>query len=146
MRNKPLLAFALVVTFLASSASLFAHHGSAAFDTATPYTVKGTVTEWMWANPHCFLKFDAKDDSGNVVHWAVEVSNPADMVKRGWTDHSFKAGDEITVTMLRAKNGNPIGRAQKVLLPNGQTLVGMEGTGAFPAGDNSKYQGDQKQQ
>ena len=118
---------------------------TAAFETATPVTVKGSVTAWTWANPHCFLKFDAKDEAGTVVHWAVEVSNPADMVKRGWTDHSFKPGDEVTVTILRAKNGNSVGRLQKVVLPNGQTLVGMEGTGAFPPADNSKSQNNQEQ-
>jgi hypothetical protein len=47
-------------------------------------TLKGTVTDWIWANPHCFLKFDAMDETGTVRNWAVEVSNPTDMTKRGW--------------------------------------------------------------
>jgi Family of unknown function (DUF6152) len=145
MARKSLFFVAFAVALLPLSSPLFAHHGSAAFETATPVTVKGSVTLWTWANPHCFLKFDAKDEAGTVVHWAVEVSNPADMVKRGWTDHSFKPGDEVTVTLLRAKNGNSVGRLQKVVLPNGQTLVGMEGTGAFPPADNSKSQNNQEQ-
>ena len=112
------------------SAPLGAHHGTASFDTEKEITLKGTVTGWVWANPHCFLKFDAKDETGTVRNWAVEVSNPTDMVKRGWARTSFKAGDEVTVTLQPVKGGAPVGRLRNVVLPNGQTL----GTGAPPAG------------
>ena len=80
-----------------SGVSIAAHHGAASFDTTKEYTLKGKVTEWIWANPHCFLKFDAKDDTGDVRNWAVEVSNPTDMTRLGWARTSFKFGDEVTV-------------------------------------------------
>ena len=74
-------------------APLAAHHGAASFDTEKEVTLEATVTEWIWANPHCFLKFDAKDESGGVRNWAVETSNPTDMTRRGWARASFKPGD-----------------------------------------------------
>jgi hypothetical protein len=111
-----------VAGLLAVSVPSFAHHGSASFDTDKELTLKGTVTDWIWANPHCFLKFDAKDETGTVRNWAVEVSNPTDMTKRGWARSSFKAGDEVTVNLQPVKNGAPIGRLRNVILPNGQTL------------------------
>jgi hypothetical protein len=45
-----------------------AHHGAAAFenDPAKRLTMKGTVVEWFWANPHCFLQFDVKGEDGKV--------------------------------------------------------------------------------
>ena len=95
---------------------------AASFDTTKEYTLKGAVTDWIWANPHCFLKFDAKDDTGTVRNWAVEVSNPTDMSKLGWARTSFKAGDEVTVTLQPVKSGAPVGRLRSVLLPNGQRL------------------------
>jgi hypothetical protein len=101
---------------------LFAHHGAAAYDMTKRVTLKATVTEWFWANPHCFLRFDAKDDQGNVVHWATEAINPSDMVNLGWSKTTFKPGDEITVTFIPVRNGQPIGRVQQVVLPNGKTL------------------------
>jgi len=113
-----ILAFA-ALTF---SVPLFAHHGNAAFDTGKKVTLKGTVTEWVWANPHCWLKFDVKDDKGNVAHWVAETNNAPDMIERGWSMRSFKPGDEITVTVEPVKNGNPVGRVLSVVLPNGQTL------------------------
>jgi hypothetical protein len=114
----------ILLGFLAVSVPLFAHHGAAAYDTTKKITLKATVTEWFWANPHCFLKFDAKDDKGNVVHWAVEASNPADMVNLGWSKESFKPGDEVTVTFEPVKNGQPIGRIEQVVLASGQVLKG----------------------
>ncbi len=113
---------------LGVSIPLLAHHGSASFDTTKEVTLKGTVTEWIWANPHCFLKFDAKDDTGTVRNWAVETQNPTDMTKRGWARTSFKPGDEVTVTMQAVKSGAPVGRIRSVVLANGTTL----GTGAPP--------------
>ncbi len=107
---------------LVASAPLVAHHGTASFDTTRDLTLKGTVTDWIWANPHCFLKFDAMDETGTVRNWAVEVSNPTDMTKRGWARMSFKTGDQVTVNLQPVKNGAPIGRLRTVILPDGSTL------------------------
>lgn len=117
-----LLVFALVGSVLVLSVPLFAHHGNAAFDVGRKLTIKGTVTEWVWANPHCWLKFDAKDDKGNVVHWVAETNNAPDMMEKGWSKQSFKPGDQVAVTLEPVKNGSPAGRVLSVLLPNGQTL------------------------
>ena len=107
---------------LVISAPVSAHHGTASFDTTKDLTLKGTVTDWIWANPHCFLKFDAMDETGTVRNWAVEVSNPTDMTKRGWARSSFKVGDMVTVNLQPVKNGAPIGRLKTVLLPDGSAL------------------------
>jgi hypothetical protein len=117
---------------IAVSAPAVAHHGSASFDISKEVTLKGTVTDYIWANPHCFLKFDAKDDTGTVRNWAVEVSNPTDMTKRGWSRSSFKVGDQVTVSLQAVKNGAPIGRLTKVVLPDGSTLGGGAELGTAP--------------
>jgi hypothetical protein len=114
----------VAISFLAVPGLLRAHHGTAGYDMDKQLTMKVTVTEWLWANPHCFLKFDAADEKGEIVHWAAEVSNPIDMTKRGWSKRTLSPGDQITVTLRPAKNGAPIGQLLKVVLPNGQTLIG----------------------
>jgi len=122
MRSKLFATLLGAVAVLSISASLFAHHGNAAYDNKTT-TVKGTVTAWVWTNPHTFLKFDAKDDKGNVVHWLGEWNAPSTLVNFGITAKSFKVGQEVTVTMQgMAKSGEPIGRVTKVILPDGQEL------------------------
>ena len=122
MNNKLKASILLAVAFLAVSVPLFAHHGNAAYD-GKSVTVKGTVTAWMWTNPHTFLKFDAKDDKGTVVHWIGEYNAPSTLINFGFTAKTFKPGDEITVTMTgMAKNGSPVGRVVKVVLPDGQEM------------------------
>ena len=118
-------ALFIFVVVVLITAPITAHHGTASFDTSKDLTLKGTVTEWIWANPHCFLKFDAMDETGTVRNWAVEVSNPTDMTKRGWVRSSFKVGDVITVNLQPVKNGAPIGRLRSVVLPDGSTLTAM---------------------
>jgi hypothetical protein len=107
----------------AMSIPLGAHHGSASFDTSKQVTLKGTVTEWIWANPHCFLKIDAMDDTGTVRNWALETQNPTAMTQRGWSRKAFNIGDQVTVVLEAVKNGAPIGRIVSATLPDGSKLT-----------------------
>ena len=117
-----LTAFCIAAGVLAASASAVAHHGAATFDTGKELVMQGTVTEWVWSNPHCFLKFDVKEQNGAVRSWVVETSNPPDMVNRGWTRRSFKAGDRVKVTVEPVKSGNPVGRLLQAAFPDGRIL------------------------
>ena len=118
------------MSVLLMSVPLVAHHGAAALDTGKEITLKGTVTEWIWSNPHCFLQFDAKDATGKVRNWAVETQNPTAMTQRGWSRTSFKAGDTVTVILEPVKNGQPIGRILSVVLPSGEKLIAATATSA----------------
>ncbi|HEV2520835.1 MAG TPA: DUF6152 family protein [Candidatus Acidoferrales bacterium] len=122
MRERAISVFALAFSFLSVSMPLFGHHGTAAFDTSKTLTMKGIVTEWDWSNPHCLLQFDIKNEGGQVVHWIAETQNPAKMVNSGWRKATFKPGDEVTVTLVPARNGQPFGQINLVVLPNGETL------------------------
>jgi hypothetical protein len=115
-------AFVGATVAMLASATLAAHHGNASFDTSKQVTLKGTVTEWIWANPHCFLKIDATDDTGGVRNWALETQNPIGMTQRGWSRKSFNVGDQVTVILEAVKNGAPVGRIVKISLPDGSTL------------------------
>src|SRR5882762_6988857 len=117
---------------------LFAHHGNAAYDTGKSVTLKGTVTQWVWANPHCILQLEVTDDRGEVVQWSAETENPSSMVHYGYTKQSMKPGDQITVTVVPAKNGKPIGRIVEVVLSNGQKLAGRGIQGPTKAEDYPK--------
>jgi hypothetical protein len=122
VKTKSGVRFGVFAILALAAVPVFAHHGNAAFDSGKKLVLKGTVSEWVWANPHCWLKFDVKDDKGAVVHWVAETNNLADMMERGWTMRTFKPGDEITVTIEPVKNGNPVGRVLEVVLPSGQKL------------------------
>jgi hypothetical protein len=130
--NKSCPGFFIAAVALVLSVPLAAHHGAASFDTGTEVTLKGTVTDWTWSNPHCFLKFDAKDASGAVRTWLVETQNPTDMSRRGFTRTSFTPGDAVTVVVEPIKGGAPVGRIKSIVLANGQTLVAIGPAPAAP--------------
>ena len=104
----PRSLFVIVLGLAALSAPALAHHGNASYDAEKSYIVKGTVTEFVWSNPHVFIKVDVKDESGNVAHWVVEGQNPVSMTQIGWTKNTFKPGDEVEIDAMPAKNGNPV--------------------------------------
>ena len=124
MKRKLYITSLIALGLAAAPTGLFAHHGSALYDTNKRITVHAVVTDWLWANPHCLLEFDVKDDKGNTVHWNAEVSNPQDMTNLGWSRKMFKPGDEVSLTLVPAKNGEPIGRIVEVIL-NGKKYTGM---------------------
>lgn len=103
-----------------------AHHGNSAYDANHPITITGTVTEFVWSNPHCQIYLDVKDDKGGIVHWSVESQSPGILHRNGWTRESIKPGDEITITLIPAKNGAPVGfsgeSTGKVVFADGHVL------------------------
>ena len=124
--SKKAISLTITMYLLALAFPLLAHHGTAAFDDKK-VSLKGTVTEWFWSNPHCLLRFDVKGEDGQIVHWIGETQNPVTMVNGGWSKASFKVGDEVTVTLMPVKNGLPLGRIMTVLLPSGKTLDANSG-------------------
>jgi hypothetical protein len=123
MKAKVVNAFALALGLLIVSAPLLAHHGTAAttFE-AKPVTAKGVVVDWLWSNPHCLLRVDETTDSGEVKHWIAETQAPANMIDAGWSKISFKPGDQVTIELLPAKSGKPVGSLLKVTFADGRML------------------------
>lgn len=124
MKSSPEVSSLVIIGLLTVTIPLFAHHGNASYGNAKQLTVKGTVTEWVWLNPHTLLKMDVKDDDGKVVNWVVEWSAPSSLINFGINKQTFKPGDEVTVVMITPDNGAPVGRIQRVMLANGKWLRG----------------------
>ena len=131
MRNKLAAISIAVVSALAFSVSVFAHHGNASYDATKTVTVKGTVTDYIWANPHVLLMVDSKDSAGSTSHWTIEAQNPLSQTEVGWTKNTFKPGDEVTVEIIPAKNGQPFGRfgvaGPTAALPTQKSLIVING-------------------
>jgi hypothetical protein len=99
---------------------IFAHHGTAAYETTQETTVKGTVTDFEFINPHTLIFLDVKNDKGDVEHWQVDAQSPNQLTRDGWTKNSLKSGDQIAVTGFRAKNHSNILRFLRIVMPNGR--------------------------
>ena len=115
-------ASVLILILLAGATPLLAHHGNASYENKE-VTIKGKVTQWLWSNPHTFLMLDVTDENGKVVHWVCENQAPSTLVNFGFNAKTFKAGDEVTVVMAAvAKNGQPVGRINRIILANGYVM------------------------
>ena len=118
--------FAVATGLIVIAVPIFAHHGNAEYDEKRPLTLKGTVTEFMWASPHSKIFLDAKNANGSVVHWSIETLSPGKLARAGWTKDAVKPGDQVTVTFSPAKNGSPTGFLQKVVFLDGKQLGMLE--------------------
>ena len=118
--------FAVATGLIVIAVPIFAHHGNAEYDEKRPLTLKGTVTEFMWASPHSKILLNAKDANGSVVHWSIETLSPGKLARAGWTKDAVKPGDQITVTFSPAKNGSATGFLQKVVFLDGKQLGMLE--------------------
>ena len=103
-------------------APVSAHHGNAAYADEITEFKNAKVTKFAWANPHALISFDAKNAKGEDVHMVVETAAPQALRLIGWANTSVAPGDVITVRMYVAKNGNPAGRLQKIILADGSEL------------------------
>jgi Family of unknown function (DUF6152) len=112
--------FLIAVLLFAQSAH--AHHGYAAFDTTAEVTLKGTVTDFHFTNPHCVIEFDVKDDKGALRNWKAELTSANHLAPKGWTESSVQPGDELAITGYRAKNGAPSLWVTKIHMANGEDL------------------------
>ncbi len=131
MRTWAVIVFAAVFALLIPR-SLYAHHGSAAFDTGKTVVLKGVVKEWLYSNPHCLLRLEVTDADGKVVLWIAEGQAPNTIFPAGYRKDSFKAGDQVTITVEPVKENLPMGRILQAVLADGKVLGRASSAGAIP--------------
>jgi hypothetical protein len=137
MKNKLLASFVLLAGFLMVSGTVSAHHGAAALAMDKEVTLKGTVTNWQWTNPHCIISLDVTDSTGKVTNWSSETSPPIGMIQGGWNRNTLKPGDKITLVLHVARSGAPVGRTVQVITADGKKLMGTPGATAAENNPNA---------
>jgi len=129
MKRRVVRFLAALLAFLSVGRSAVAHHGAAAYDRSVTLTLKATVTEFVFRNPHILISFDAPDNAGKIVHWVAEGGSSSGLARRGWSYKTLKAGDQITVVgnPARGMEGKDmrVMAMTRVILANGQ-VVGQQ--------------------
>jgi hypothetical protein len=107
------LAVALGLAF--TSTFVAAHHSTTMFDHAKTQTIKGTVVELRWVNPHVSLLVKGVVDGGNTEEeWLMEMTSPGNLVRAGgWSRNAVKAGDEVIVEFSPLRDTSLRGGALK---------------------------------
>jgi hypothetical protein len=102
--------FLITIVLTVASMPLFAHHGTGiSYDQDQQMTLKGTVTEFVWRNPHAQLWLDVAEGQFKGQNFGIEMNSPGVMLKWGWSRNSFKPGDEITVKVHPSRTGRAVG-------------------------------------
>jgi hypothetical protein len=99
-----------------------AHHSFAMFDQTKQVTLKGTVREFQWTNPHAFIHLDVPSANGGVDTWQVELNSPNNLKRQGWSSTSLKPGEAVTLVLNPLKDGTKGGLFVAVTLPDGSIL------------------------
>ena len=113
-----LLALAMAFCVVAPALS---HHSHAMFDHTKQLTFDGTVTGFVFRNPHVFLYVDVKGENGQVVNHWIEMSNLTNMITRGIGKDTFKPGDKVKVNLHPLKDGRPGGSYVTIIAADGKT-------------------------
>lgn len=122
-RVLPVTVLAVMVLWAVCNPEVFAHHGAALWK-SEEITLKGTVVDYSWRNPHVLLTWEVKDDSGNVVKWTGELASPESMMADdGMTKDTFKPGEELILLVRQAKTGSPNSVIDQIKRADGTTVM-----------------------
>jgi hypothetical protein len=119
--QRTILALAGAGAIAVAAAPAWAHHSFAMFDNAKTVTLKGTVKEFQWLNPHSWVLLDVKDASGADVEWSIEGKSPNALIRQGWKSSSLKPGDQAVVVIHPLKDGS-VGGSLVSVSANGAKL------------------------
>ena len=98
-------AFAL----LAGADRVFAHHSfSATYDSTQKVEIEGVVKEFVWRNPHSFMRIDVTDKDGSIKTWALEWGSTNDLTQAKITRTTLKPGDKLKVTGEAARDASSL--------------------------------------
>ena len=107
--------------------ALLGHHSTASYDLTHGTIIEGVVTRVDWENPHAHISVDVTAEESVIEHWRIEAGNPGQLRRLGWTQKTVKAGDRVTVTGGRAKDGSFNLRGAYIQLPDGRKLMCLPG-------------------
>jgi len=136
MKSALVSSCALLLFVLMIGGPVVAHHGVQGYDHSKKLTLKGTVSEFAWSNPHAQIYLDAKDASGNVTHWGLELNSPGNLVRLGWEHSLLKPGEPVEATFFPSENGKHLGICVDIVKSNGMKLHSNQGCGNNPAQNN----------
>ena len=112
-----------IIVFVALGTVVSAHHSMAGYDDTKKITLSGVVSEYRWRNPHAWVVWDVKDESGKMVQWSGELPAINTDQALGMSKTSLKIGDEISVTINPSRLGTPDGRVWKIVKKDGTLIV-----------------------
>jgi len=112
------------VSLVLMASGAVAHHSAAMFDQTRQITLSGTVRDFQWTSPHCYIQLLAGADKATPQEWSLEMAAPMYLYRLGWRPSTLKAGDKITVSLHPLRDGKRGGLLFKATTADGRVLGG----------------------
>ncbi len=109
VRSYGMPGLALVIATAVAAPPASAHHSYAMFDVNKDISIEGTVKQFMWTNPHSWIRVMVTDSKGQPQEWAVEMGSLTILVSLGWNPKTLQPGDKVRMTVHPMKSGLPGG-------------------------------------
>jgi hypothetical protein len=118
-------ALCVGAVLVATSGAAIAHHTFAMFDQEHPIEIEGTVKEFKYISPHCYILLEVKAQGGDGTVWILEGGAPSLLVREGWNSKSLKPGDELALKIDPLRSGAPGGawNATRIKFKDGRPIV-----------------------
>ena len=101
-----------------------AHHSAAMFDDSKRIELVGTVREFQWSNPHCYVQLVVKPAKGPAQEWSLEMGAPTYLYNLGWRPSTLKPGEQVTVKIAPLRKGQPGGLLLELTKADGRHFGG----------------------
>lgn len=98
------------------------HHSFTMFDQSKTVTLRGTVKDFRWTNPHVFIQLLVKDAAGNENEWSIEMTSPEHLARAGWWPGTLKPGDKVSIVIHPMHNNVKGGQYLSGTGPNGPLI------------------------
>lgn len=132
MRKTRTTAVLAILAFVITTKASLAHHSAVAFDKNRTAIIEGTVTRFIWRNPHLSITLDVQADDGTTEEWRIEGGSTREMVANGFNRDLLNEGDEVSILINPLKSGEVGGLMQGLTLADGRTF-GMESASSYAA-------------
>jgi len=128
MKNPQRVAWTVAAAVFLIAGTMSAHHSESINDQDRLVLVEGTVTQFVFTNPHVQIHLDVKDDQGNVEQWVATAGAPGTLRRDGWNNKILQPGDEIAIVGFPYKDGRNILFQLKIVRADGQVLPQSDGS------------------
>ena len=115
-------SYSFVLALLITGGTAFAHHSGVMFDNQKEVTVKGTVKEFNFENPHVSILISVTDDKGVTTDWSIEAASVRGLAQAGWRRSSLKPGDSVIIVGHPLRDGRPGAQLVRATLADGTVL------------------------
>jgi hypothetical protein len=102
--------------------AVLAHHSYAMFDMSQTVTLQGTIRDFQWTNPHSWIWIDVPNANGAAEQWGIEGMSPNYLARRGWSKHTLKPGDKVSLLIHPLKGAEHGGSFLSVTLADGSVM------------------------